>query len=325
VSELYRSSGENVSETRAESSAADAAPASAAEWPEIDENTEQDIVLEQRLAEEERQFGGMTRQGEAEATWGRDADYGDYDDQSGEYDQDWDAMPGPDSSELTRQEEAETTWGPDADPGPAEESVPGEHDGDPATDEAKIGELSRQEEAETTWGDSSASALEAESAPPAITHYHSEYKDRTLDLYTDGTRWAAWDDSTPRPEDYIAHKGEIPPDRPPTGEELVEGAGEESSLADRLRRGLYERLDDETDQLDKDAHLVHDVFSHPPTGSYEGTPTATPHFDTPTHSGVDVGSGATALLALGLVLDRAGAWTMEHFKKHLRRTEDAGN
>src|ERR1700723_1148379 len=57
-----------------------------------------------------------------------------------------------------------------------------------------------------------------------LTHFHGEFKDRRLDLYTDGTRWAAAD--TSRTLDNGVEEAKMP-DVLPTGEELVDGAGED--------------------------------------------------------------------------------------------------
>jgi hypothetical protein len=166
---------------------------------------------------------------------------------------------------------------------------------------------------ERSAGPGTEPASDASGTAATVRHYHSEFKDLPLDLYTDGTRWAAAD--TPRSEETISEKGDIPPDRLPTGEELVDSAGEGSSLLERLRHGVYEESDDETDILEKDANTFHDVFSHPPASSYEGTP-AQPHvYETP-HSGIDAGSAATALFVFGLVIDRAVHWAMGYYDKH---------
>jgi hypothetical protein len=155
---------------------------------------------------------------------------------------------------------------------------------------------------------------DASETAPTVTHFHSEFKDQPLDLYTDGARWAAAD--TPRTQDTVSEKGEIH-DRLPTGEELADSPGESASLMERLRRGVYEESDDETDGLEKGANLVHDVFSHPPTSSYEGTPSQ-PHISETPHSGIDVGSAATALFTLGLVIDRAIHWAAGHYDRQVR-------
>ena len=149
-------------------------------------------------------------------------------------------------------------------------------------------------------------------ADTTVTHFHGEFKDTSLDLYTDGTRWAAAD--TPRTQETVGEKGEIP-EQLPTGAELVDSAGEGSSLLERLRREVYEESDDEIDLLDKDANLVHDVFSHPPTSSYEGTPSQPSIHETP-HSGIDAGTAATAIFVFGLVIDRAIHWAVGYYDKH---------
>jgi hypothetical protein len=109
----------------------------------------------------------------------------------------------------------------------------------------------------------------ASATPTAVTHFQGEFKDQQLALYTDGTRWAAAD--TPHRQDAVSEKSGIP-DRPSTGEELVDSAGEGSSLLERLRRGIYQEGADESDVLEKDANVFHDVFSHPPTSSCERHP-----------------------------------------------------
>jgi hypothetical protein len=149
-----------------------------------------------------------------------------------------------------------------------------------------------------------------------VTQFHSEFKGETLDLYTDGTRWATIDH--PRREDTVTVKPDVP-DRLPTGTELVEGAGEDAPLAERLRRELYEESDDELDVLEKGTNLVHDVFSHEPTGSYESTPASHPFISEAQPSAIDPGSMATALFTLGLVIDRGLRWGMRHYKEGSKR------
>ena len=152
-------------------------------------------------------------------------------------------------------------------------------------------------------------------AVPAVTHFHGEFKGRPLDLYTDGTRWAAAD--TPDMEETVSEKGDMP-DRPPAGEEPADNTGEGSSLLERLRREVYEESDDELDILEKEANLVHDVFSRPPAGSYEGTSPSQPYIHGAQPSGIDAGSVATAVFTLGLVIDRTARWVMQHYENHAR-------
>jgi len=152
-------------------------------------------------------------------------------------------------------------------------------------------------------------------AAPAVTHFHGEFKGRPLDLYTDGTRWAAAD--APDMEETVSEKGDMP-DRLPTGEELADNAGKGSSLLERLRREVYEESDDEIDFLEKEANLVHDVFLRPPTGSYESTAPNQSYIHGAQHSGIDAGSVATAVFTLGLVIDRTARWVMQHYENHAR-------
>jgi hypothetical protein len=149
----------------------------------------------------------------------------------------------------------------------------------------------------------------------AVTHFHGEFKGRPLDLYTDGTRWAAAD--TPDREETITGTGDLP-DLLPTGEELIAGAGEGSSRLERLRRDVYEESDDETDVIEKDANVIHDVFARPPTSSYEATPAPEPHIFATQHPGIDAGTAATALFTFGLVIDRAVQWAVGYYDKHAK-------
>jgi hypothetical protein len=168
--------------------------------------------------------------------------------------------------------------------------------------------LTREEYADAVRGSGHAAAS-------AVTHFHGEFKGRPLDLYTDGTRWAVAD--APDIKETVSEKGDIP-DRLPTGEELVDNADEGSSLLERLRREVYEESDDEIDILEKDANLVHDVFSHPPAGSYEGTSPNQSYIHATPHSGIDAGSVATAVFTLGLVIDRTARWVMQHYENQAR-------
>ena len=161
-------------------------------------------------------------------------------------------------------------------------------------------------------GDSPASEHNAD-VRPSLMHFHTEFKGHSTDLYTDGTRWASGDQ--PRGQDVSAGRGEIP-ERLPTGEDLVDTAGEESSVAERFRREIYEEGEDVFDVVENNANDAYDFFSPPPTGSYETTPSAGPYFSAQQHPGVDVGTGATALFALGLTIDRVATWTMRHLEKH---------
>ena len=151
---------------------------------------------------------------------------------------------------------------------------------------------------------------------PVLTHFHAEFKGHSTDLYTDGTRWASGD--LAQRGNVSAGRGEIP-ERLPTGEDLVDTAGEESSRIEKLRRELYDETGDLTDDIDAGANRLHDIFSPPPTSSYEATPVAGPHFSATQHPGMDVGAGAAALFALGLTIDRAATWAARHLEKRPER------
>jgi hypothetical protein len=195
---------------------------------------------------------------------------------------------GPASAEpLTREEYAEAMRGNGVDDGDQERPE------DPGTESAR--------HTSTTAG--------------AVTHYHGEFKGQQLDLYTDGTRWAAAE--TPRTQDTVSEKGALP-GRLPTGEDLVDSAGEASSRLDRFRHKLYEQSEDALDNLEKNTNSAHDIFSHPPTSSYEATPTPEPQIYEAQHSVLDPGAAATAIFTFGLVIDRAVRWAMGHYDKHAK-------
>ena len=118
---------------------------------------------------------------------------------------------------------------------------------------------------------------------------------------------------TPGREETASGKGDTP-DRLPTGQELVDTAGEGSSLLERLRREVYEESGDELDILEKETSLAHDVFSRPPASSYESTPQSQPHINETPHSVINAGSIATAVFTLGLVIDRAARWAVQHYE-----------
>jgi hypothetical protein len=95
----------------------------------------------------------------------------------------------------------------------------------------------------------------------------------------------------------------------------VESAGEESSRLEKIRRGLYED-DDVIDIINDNTNAWNDMFTPPQTSSYEAAPLPGPHFSATQHNGMDVGTGATALFALGLAIDRVATWGVRHFEKH---------
>ena len=66
-------------------------------------------------------------------------------------------------------------------------------------------------------------------------------------------------------------------------------------------------------------HPDPDASAPPPTSSHEATPVAGPHFSATQHAGMDVGTEATALFALGLTIDRVATWAARHLEKHPER------
>jgi hypothetical protein len=173
-----------------------------------------------------------------------------------------------------------------------------------------------------TRGDAINQDADHPGSPGSVTHFHGEFKGQQMDLYTDGNRWAAAE--RPRNEDMASSKPEVQ-DPPPTGEELVGGAGEKSSLLDRLRKETYRESGDAMDNIDKGVNLGHDVFAHPPTGSYEGTPRDQPNISPAQHSGIDAGTAATAIFVLGLAIER-GIHSVMRYAKNIRKgNEHAGD
>jgi hypothetical protein len=97
-------------------------------------------------------------------------------------------------------------------------------------------------------------------AQPVITHYHADFKGSRTDPYTDGTRWAPGDVARER---ATAGRGELPDDSP-TGEDLIDSAGEEGSLTERLRRELYDEGDEISDVIEHGANRGYELFAPPP-------------------------------------------------------------
>jgi hypothetical protein len=306
--------------TRAESRAATWGPdaTSEADEPSLGRESE-DAAIEAKLDEADL----PTRAESRAQTWRADATGDTYETELGaEYDGGPGAIAaGPDRLPA-RQDSPSTGTGQKTDAGTSESTIPGEQATDnrsgtgplPATATDRIAH-DQQELLPPAQGGHEAPVTGDEGRSP-VTHFHSEFTGHSLDLYTDGSRWATVD--RPRAEDMVSGKADVP-DRLPTGEEIVKDAGEGTSLADRLRRELYEASDDEIDLLEKDTNLVHDVFSRPSSSSYESTPANHPYISEAQHSGIDPGSTATALFTLGLVIDRGVRWTMRYYGKGAKR------
>ena len=150
----------------------------------------------------------------------------------------------------------------------------------------------------------------------AVRHFHGEFKSQRLDLYTDGNRWATAD--SPRPEQTVVKKSDAPV-KPPAGQELADSAADNNpSRADRIRSKLYDQSEDALDVLEKNASIGQGIFDRPPTGSYEGTPAPQPQIYETHPAGIDAGTVATAILTLGLVIDRAAHRAVEYYEQHAK-------
>jgi hypothetical protein len=344
MSELYSTSTETGTETS--EPAAEARTATRTDHADIAADQYQDdAAIEARLDEADL----PTRAESRAATWGPDATSEADEPSLGPESEDAAIEANLDEADLpTRAESRAQTWGADVTGGTDETDLGAQYDGDPGAITAGPDRLpAQQDSASTSTGQKTDVGVggstitkatdgtahdQQEILPPAqgghevqvsgdqgrspVMHFHSDFTGHSLDLYTDGSRWATVD--SPRAEDMVSGKADVP-DRLPTGEEIVKDAGEGASLADRLRRELYEASDDEIDLLDKDTKLVHDVFSRPPSSSYESTPANHPYISEAQHSGIDPGSTATALFTLGLVIDRGVRWTMRYYGKGAKR------
>jgi hypothetical protein len=110
----------------------------------------------------------------------------------------------------------------------------------------------------------------------------------------------------------------------PTGEQLVDTAGEDASRQDRLRRIIYRRSDDAMDALQKNIDLGQELFERPSASSHEGSLPGSPYVTEMPHYGIDAGSIATSAFTVGVLIDRGIHWLMRH--RHTRKGHgDAGD
>jgi hypothetical protein len=150
-----------------------------------------------------------------------------------------------------------------------------------------------------------------------ITHYHGEFRGQQIDLYTDGTRWAPGD----RQEgENVAGKtpGTSPGDLsglPPPGDQLVDTAGEDASLAERLRRETYQNSGDLMDVLDKSGTTMQDVFSRPQPSGHDVSPVGGPYVAPAPHYGIQSGDVLSAVFVAGLLADRIVGWLRQRGKR----------
>jgi hypothetical protein len=150
-----------------------------------------------------------------------------------------------------------------------------------------------------------------------ITHYHGEFKGQQIGLYTDGTRWAPGDRQ--QGENVVGEKPEKSPgdisDLPPTGDQLIDSAGEDSSRAERLRHQLYEASGDILDTLDKTADTAHDMLARPQLRGHDVSPAGGPYVSPAPHDGIEADSVLTAAFVAGLLADRCVRWIRQHWKR----------
>jgi hypothetical protein len=103
----------------------------------------------------------------------------------------------------------------------------------------------------------------------------------------------------------------------PTGDQLRNIESDKLSRGDRLRRNVYERMDDFRDASEKNAGALEGFLgSHRPTG-HDVVHATQPAIEAPQSPPADVGSIATAGLVLGLLADRA----IHQAREWLRRSK----
>lgn len=87
----------------------------------------------------------------------------------------------------------------------------------------------------------------------------------------------------------------------PTGEKLAEGDEGERSKGDKFRKTLHAGFGDAKKGVEQYTDLTADLFGPRPPGHAETRAGSGPTMADPRHSGVDAGSAASSLLALGIV------------------------
>ncbi|TYB48691.1 hypothetical protein [Actinomadura chibensis] len=87
----------------------------------------------------------------------------------------------------------------------------------------------------------------------------------------------------------------------PTGETLSEGDDGERSKGDGFRKALYSGYGNAKKSVEQNADLAADLFGPRPSGHAETRADSGPRMADPHHSGVDAGTAASSLLALGIV------------------------
>ena len=180
----------------------------------------------------------------------------------------------------------ETGTGWPADPGGDQDTAPEGQDPDTAVSE------------QDTSGEQPGEADSPSGAPSAtVTHYHSDFKDQPVDLYTDGSRWATGERVDG--ENVAGERPDRSPgdtsDLPPTGEQLIGMESDKASRAERMRQEGYREAGDVLDVTSKWADVAHDLLARDqPSGHAEIS--TRPEISPAPHHGINPGDAASALL-----------------------------
>jgi hypothetical protein len=73
------------------------------------------------------------------------------------------------------------------------------------------------------------------------------------------------------------------------------------SRSEKFRKETYEEIDDILDVFEQDSGTIHELFDHPPTGSYSEVPAGHPAVEQQPVPGVDGGYLVVAGLMLGII------------------------
>jgi hypothetical protein len=149
----------------------------------------------------------------------------------------------------------------------------------------------------------------------SITHYHGEFRNQPVDLYTDGTRWAPGD-RVPG-ENVVGHKPAASPadtsGLPPPGDELPSIEDSKLSRFEAFRRETEkeENLDGLHSEIENDASTIQKwLQGRPPAGRADQPVPASPHISPVAgHYEVDAGSVAAMGLMLGVLSAEAVRWS----------------
>ncbi len=151
-------------------------------------------------------------------------------------------------------------------------------------------------------------------SPPTRAASHGEFKDRPIDLYTDGTRWAPGDRMPG--ENVVGQKPDESPadtsDLPPSGEQLLDMEDDKLSRFEALRRETEkeENLDGLHSEVEQDANTIQKwLQDRPPAGRADQPVPASPQLSPAAHHyEVDAGNVAAMGLMLGVLSVEAIRW-----------------